>query len=89
MANIDVLPGVTTSNKINNANQDYGFATVGAVAKYGLFNATALHHTDGVNQLGVGLQKESDKLTFNVRADRLETNQGGSNVYSAGVIYRF
>lgn len=89
MANIDVLPGVTTSNKINNANQDYGFATVGAVAKYGMFNATALHHTDGVNQLGLGLQKESDKLTFNVRADRLETNQGGSNVYSAGVIYRF
>lgn len=89
MANIDVLPGVTTSNKINNANQDYGFATIGAIAKYGMFNATALHHTDGVNQIGLGLQKESDKLTFNVRADRLETNQGGSNVYSAGFIYRF
>lgn len=88
-ANIDVLPGVTVSNKINNLNQDYGYATVGILAKYGLFNATALHHTDGVNQIGVGLQKESDKLTFNIRADRLETNQGGSNVYSAGVIYRF
>ena len=89
MANIDVLPGVTVANRINNPNQDYGFATVGAVAKYGLFNATALHHTDGVNQIGLGLSKESEKLTFNVRADRLETNQGGSNVYSAGIIYRF
>jgi hypothetical protein len=89
MANIDVLPGVTVANKINNPNQDYGFATIGAVAKYGLFNATALHHTDGVNQLGLGLSKESEKLTFNLRADRLETNQGGSNVYSAGIIYRF
>ena len=88
-ANIDVLPGVTVSNKINNLNQDYGFATVGAIAKYGIFNATALHHTDGVNQLGVGLSKEQGNLTFNVRADRLETSQGGSNVYGANVIYRF
>ncbi len=88
-ANIDVLPGVTVSNRINNLNQDYGYATVGAVAKYGMFNATALHHTDGVNQFGVGLTKEQGDLTFNIRADRLETNQGGSNVYGANVVYRF
>ncbi len=62
---------------------------MGAVAKYGIFNATALHHTDGVNQFGVGLSKEQGDLTFNIRADRLETNQGGSNVYGANVIYRF
>ena len=89
MANIDVLPGVTVSNRINNLNQDYGFATAGAVLKKGIFNATALYHTDGVKQLGVGLSQEKDNLTFNVRADRLETNQGGSNVYGANVIYKF
>jgi hypothetical protein len=89
MANIDVLPGVTVSNKVNNLNQDYGFATAGAVVKKGIFNATALYHTDGVKQLGVGLSQEKDNLTFNVRADRLETNQGASNVYGANVIYKF
>jgi hypothetical protein len=89
MANIDVLPGVTVSNRVNNLNQDYGFATAGAVLKKGIFNATALYHTDGVKQVGVGLSQEKDNLTFNVRADRLETNQGGSNVYGANVIYRF
>ncbi len=89
MANIDVLPGTTVSNRVNNLNQDYGYATVGAVAKYGIVNATVLHHTDGVNQYGVGLSKEQGDLTFNIRADRLETNQGGSNVYGANVIYRF
>ena len=89
MANIDVLPGVTVSNRINNLNQDYGFATAGAVLKKGIFNATALYHTDGVKQLGVGLSQEKDNLTFNVRADRLETNQGGSNVYGANVVYKF
>jgi hypothetical protein len=89
MANIDVLPGVTVSNRVNNLNQDYGFATAGAVVKKGIFNATALYHTDGVKQLGVGLSQEKDNLTFNVRADRLETNQGASNVYGANVIYKF
>jgi hypothetical protein len=89
MANIDVLPGVTVSNRVNNLNQDYGFATAGAVVKKGIFNATALYHTDGVTQLGVGLSQEKDNLTFNVRADRLETKQGASNVYGANVIYKF
>ena len=89
MANIDVLPGVTVSNRVNNLNQDYGYATAGAVVKKGIFNATALYHTDGVKQLGVGLSQEKDNLTFNVRADRLETNQGASNVYGANVIYKF
>jgi hypothetical protein len=88
-ANIDVLPGVTVANKINAVNETTGYATVGAVAKYGIFNATALHHTDGVNQFGVGLSKEQGDLTFNIRADRLETKQGGSNVYGANVVYRF
>lgn len=89
MSNIDILPGVTVSNRINNLNQNYGYATVGAVAKHGIFNATALHHTDGVNQLGVGLSKEQGNLTFNIRADRLETAQGGTNVYGANMVYRF
>ena len=89
MANIDVLPGVTVSNRVNNLNQDYGFATAGAVLKKGIFNATALYHTDGVKQLGVGLSQEKDNLTFNIRADRLETNQGASNVYGANVVYKF
>jgi hypothetical protein len=70
-------------------NKDYGFATVGALVKYGIFNASALHHTDGVNQYGAGLTKEQGDLTFNVRADRFENNLGGTNVYSAGLIYKF
>ena len=89
VANMEVLPGVNVANRVNNVNQDYGYATVGAVAKYGIVNATVLHHTDGVNQYGVGLSKEQGDLTFNVRADRLETNQGGSNVYTAGLVYKF
>jgi hypothetical protein len=88
-ANIDPVPGVTVSNTINNVNQNYGFVTAGAEAKYGLFNAQALYHTDGVTQVGVGLSKDKDNLTVSVRADRLQNNQGGSNVYGARLIYKF
>jgi len=88
-ANMNILPGTVVSNQINNMNKDYGFATVGALVKYGIFNSSALHHTDGVNQYGAGLTKEQGDLTFNVRADRFENNLGGTNVYSAGLIYKF
>jgi len=87
--NIEILPGTTVSNKIGAVNDTYSFGTVGAVAKYDMFNATALYHTDGVKQIGVGLQQEKENLTFNIRADRLQTNQGASNVYSAGLVYKF
>ncbi len=89
VANMEVLPGVNVANRVNNINQDYGYATVGAMAKYGIANATVLRHTDGVTQYGVGLTKEQGDLTFNIRADRLETSQGGSNVYGANVVYKF
>jgi hypothetical protein len=89
VANMEVLPGVNVANRVNNVNQDYGWATLGAVAKYGIANATVLRHTDGVTQYGVGLTKEQGNLTFNVRADRLQTNQGGSNVYGANLVYKF
>jgi hypothetical protein len=89
MGNIEVLPGTVVSNRIGGVNQDYSYGTVGAVAKYDMFNATALVHTDGVKQIGVGLQQEKDNLTFNVRADRLQTKEGGSTVYTAGMVYKF
>jgi hypothetical protein len=88
-ATVNPLPDVAVSNTVNNINQNYQFVTAGAQAKYGLFNAQALYYTDGVTQLGVGLSKDKDNLTFSVRADRLQTAQGGSNLYGARLIYRF
>lgn len=88
-ANINILPGTTVSNQVNNMNKDYAFATAGVQVKYDIFNATALHHTDGVNQYGAGLGKDKGNLTMNIRADRFENNQGGTNVYSANLVYKF
>jgi hypothetical protein len=88
-ATVNPLPDVAVSNTVNNVNQNYAFANGGLQAKYGLFNAQAIYYTDGVAQLGVGLSKDKDNLTVSVRADRLQTAQGGSNLYGARLIYRF
>jgi hypothetical protein len=88
-ATVNPLPDVVVSNTINNVNQNYAFANGGLQAKYGLFNAQAIYYTDGVAQLGVGISKDRDNLTVSVRADRLQTSQGASNVYGARLIYKF
>lgn len=88
-ARMEILPGLAVTDKVGSVSDTYSYATLGAVAKYGMFNATALHYTDGVNQLGVGLTKSTDKVTFNLRADRLETKDGGSNLYTANMVYMF
>ena len=85
----DLAPGIGYDVKSNSESDTYHYATLGATAKYGMFNATALIHTDGVNQYGVGLTKSTDKVTFNLRADRLETKDGGSNLYTANMILMF
>ena len=85
----EVIPGATTTNKFSSVSDTYSYVTVGAQAKYNMFNATVLHHTDGVTQLGAGLEKTAGKATFNIRADRLETKDGGSNLYTANMIYQF
>ena len=85
----DIAPGISVENKTGRESETYHWATFGATAKYNMFNATALIHTDGVQQYGIGLEKSKDKFTFNVRADRLETKDGGSNLYTANMIYQF
>jgi hypothetical protein len=85
----DIAPGLRVEERTGKESDTYSFATVGAQVKYNMFNATALIHTDGVKQYGLGLEKSADKVTFNLRADRLETKDGGSNLYTANMIYMF
>ena len=84
-----IVPGLRAESRNSSESDTYGWATVGAEVKYNIVNATALVHTDGVKQFGLGLEKSKDKFTINVRADRLETKDGGSNLYTANMIYQF
>jgi len=67
----------------------YGYATVGGELTMGLATLTALHHTDGVNQVSLGIEKNTDKVTWNIRASRTMTDLGDTNSVSAGINIKF
>jgi len=67
----------------------YGYATVGGTLDLGPTSITALHHTDGVNDIVLGIEKETDKVTWNVKATRSMSNLGDTNSISAGLVIKF
>lgn len=80
---------VQTARNVAKDSEMYTFGTVGASVDVGLFNLTALHHTDGVNNISIGISKESDKVTWNVNAHRTMTDLGDTNSVSLGVSIKF
>ena len=74
---------------VEKQKDDYTFATVGGNINLGLVNITALHHTDGVNNIAVGFKKETDKVTFNISAQRTMTKVGDTNSIRAGINWKF
>jgi hypothetical protein len=67
----------------------YGYATIGGELTLGLATITALHHTDGVNDVALGLEKEGEKFNWRVEATRSMTNLGDTNSLSAGISWKF
>ena len=67
----------------------YGYATVGGELTLGLATITALHHTDGVNNVSLGIEKVNDNVTLSFSANRTMTNLGDTNSVSAGLVFKF
>ena len=78
-----------TARTVAESSEMYGYATIGGTLDFGLLDVTAIHHTDGVNNLSVGLEKESETLNWEVRLNRTITNLGDTNSVTAGVNWRF
>ena len=78
-----------TARSVAESNEWYGYATIGGTVDFGLLDVTALRHTDGVNQLSVGLEKESETVNWELRLNRTMTNQGDTNSISAGLVWKF
>ena len=78
-----------TSRNVAESSEMYGYATIGGTVDFGLLDATALRHTDGVNQLSVGLEKESETVNWELRLNRTMTGQGDTNSVSAGLNIKF
>lgn len=91
----ETVDGYTETGSIQSArtvaesSNIYGYATIGGSVDLGLVNITALHHTDGVNDVSVGIEKETGNVTFNVTAHRSMTDLGDTNSVRAGLIWKF
>ena len=80
---------VLTARSVAESSEMYGYATIGGTVDFGLLDVTALRHTDNVNQLSVGLEKESETVNWELRLNRTMTNQGDTNSVSAGLNIKF
>ena len=80
---------IQSARTVDGVSNMYGYATIGGQLNAGLLNITALHHTDGVNDVIVGVEKDTDKVTWNISAKRSMTDLGDTNSISAGLKIKF
>ena len=80
---------IQSARTVADSSDMYGYATIGGSFDIGALNITALHHTDGVNDVIVGIEKETEKVTFNLSAQRSMTDLGNTNSVFAGVQIKF
>lgn len=91
----ETIDGYTETGSIQSArtvaesSNIYGYATIGGSVDIGLVNVAALHHTNGINDLTLGIQRDTGNITFNVTAQRSMTDLGDTNTLKAGVIWKF
>ena len=80
---------IQSARTITDSSDMYGYGTVGLRGDLGLVDFTAMHHTDGVNDISLGLEKETDSLTWRIEATRSMTDLGNTNSVSAGITLKF
>jgi hypothetical protein len=80
---------IQSARTVAESSEMYGYATIGGTVDLGALNITALHHTDGVNDVIVGIEKETEKMTFNLSAQRSMTDLGNTNSVFAGIQIKF
>ena len=80
---------IQSARTVDAVSEMYTFATVGASIDVGPVNLVALHNTDGVNDISLGIEKATDKVIWSVRANRTMTNLGDTNSVSAGIAIKF
>ena len=80
---------IQSARTVADSSEMYGYGTVGLRGDLGLVDFTALHHTDGTNDISLGIEKQTDKVTWRVGATRSMTDLGNTNAISAGLVIKF
>jgi len=80
---------IQSARTVDATSEMYGYGTVGLRGDLGLVDFTALHHTDGVNDISLGLEKDTGNVTWRVGATRSMTDLGNTNSVTAGIVVKF
>ena len=80
---------IQSARTVAESSEMYGYGTIGLRGDLGLVDFTAMHHTDGVNDISLGLEKETDTVTWRVETTRSMTNLGNTNSVTAGLVIKF
>jgi hypothetical protein len=80
---------VQTARTVDSTSDMYGYGTVGLRGDLGLVDFTAMHHTDGANDISLGLEKDTGSVTWRVEGTRSMTDLGNTNAISAGLVIKF
>jgi hypothetical protein len=80
---------IQSARTVADTSEMYGYGTVGLRGDLGLVDFTVMHHTDGVNDVALGLEKEGEKFNWRAEATRSMTDLGNTNSLSAGISWKF
>ena len=80
---------VQSARTVAETDEMYGYGTVGLRGDLGLVDFTVMHHTDGVNDISLGLEKDAGNVTWRVEGTRSMTDLGNTNAVSAGLVWKF
>jgi len=80
---------IQSARTVSATDDMYGYGTVGLRGDLGLVDFSVMHHTDGVNDISLGLEKDTGSVTWRVEGTRSMTNLGSTNAISAGMVIKF
>ena len=80
---------IQSARTVSATDDMYGYGTVGLRGDLGLVDFSVMHHTDGVNDISLGFEKDTGSVTWRVEGTRSMTNLGTTNAISAGMVIKF
>ena len=78
-----------TARSVEATDETYRYATVGANMQLGLINLHGEYNTDGVQAMGVGIGKTTEKLEWNLGVEKTTTDLGENTGITAGIKIKF
>ena len=78
-----------TARSVAGTNEMYRYATIGANIQLGLINLHGEHNTDGVQAIGIGIGKTTERLDWDLGVEKTTTDLGENTGITAGIKIKF